>query len=52
MMLGGRCQDGVLRGVLRADVVEVHPEHVLNAVIAQGVERELDVAGELSGMSL
>ena len=29
-------------------VVEVHPEHVLNPVIAQRVERELDVAGELS----
>ena len=42
----GGCEHGVLLRVLRADFVQVHPQHVLHAVVAQCVERELDVAGE------
>ena len=46
MVERGRREHGVLLCVLRADLVQVHPEDVLDAVVAQRVERQLDVGGE------
>ena|SRR5436305_7367762 len=46
MSPGGSDQDGILGDELGLHLVQVHPEDVLNLVIAKSVESEFDIARE------
>jgi len=49
MTTGRRDQDGILGDVFGPHLVQVHPEDILNLVIAKRVQSEFDIARKAVG---